>query len=146
MASTFRCRLITPEAQVLDEAATAAVVPCWDGQLGVLPNRAAMVMELGTGELRIDFPDKSAAKGGSRSFFIADGFVQMLNNSLTILAANAVGAEKLNESEAQAELNSLLAKRTEGMSGDELSQHQKAKARAAAKVGAAKGFKARGGF
>ena len=39
------------------------------------------------GELRVDFPDRGNAKGGSRSFFVADGFVQMLNNELTILAA-----------------------------------------------------------
>jgi len=144
--STFRCRLITPEAQVLDEPASAAVIPCWDGYLGVLPNRAAMVMELGTGELRIDFPDKAAARGGSRAFFISDGFVQMLNNSLTILAANAVGAEKLNETDAQAELNALLARKTEGMGVTELEQYHKDKARAQAKLHAARTFKAQGGF
>jgi len=144
--TTFRCRLITPEAQVLDEPASSAVIPCWDGYLGVLPHRAAMVMELGTGELRIDFPDRSTTKGGGRSFFISDGFVQMLNNTLTILAANAVGAEKLNETDAQAELNSLLARKTDGMSTSELAQYHKDKARAEAKLHAARTFKAKGGF
>src|SRR5204862_8052155 len=51
VANTFRCRLITPEAQVLDEPAVGAVIPCWDGQLGILAHRAALVTELGTGEL-----------------------------------------------------------------------------------------------
>jgi F-type H+-transporting ATPase subunit epsilon len=149
MANTFRCRLITPEAQVLDEPAASAVIPCWDGMLGILPHRAALVSELGTGELRIDFPSAGvggAAAGGSRSFFVSDGFVQMLNNSLTILAASAVGAEKLTEADAQAELASINARRTENMTTAELELHQKAKDRAEAKLRAAKTFKAQGGF
>lgn len=146
MATTFRCKLITPEAQVFDDAATAAVIPCWDGLLGILPNRAPMVMQLGTGQLRVDFPDKGGSKGGSRAFFIDDGFVQMVNNELTILAAHAVGAEKLTEADAQAELASINARRTENMSAAELELHNKAKARAEAKLQAARTFKAQGGF
>ncbi|HMN42168.1 MAG TPA: F0F1 ATP synthase subunit epsilon [Phycisphaerales bacterium] len=146
MANSFRCRLITPEAQVLDEPAAAAVIPCWDGMLGILPQRAALVSELGTGELRIDFPSQGNAAGGSRSFFVSDGFVQMLNNSLTILAASAIGAEKLTEADAQAEVASINARRTETMTTVELEQHHKAKARAEAKLRAAKTFKAQGGF
>ncbi len=146
MATSFRCRLITPEAQVLDEQAVSAVIPAWDGQLGVLPHRAAMVTELGTGELKIEFADKGAARGGHRTFFVADGFAQMLNNSLTILAANAIGAEKLSEADAQAELNSLNARRTENLSAVELEQFGKDKKRAEGKLHAARTFKAQGGF
>ncbi len=146
MANTFRCRLITPEAQVLDEPAVSAVIPCWDGQLGILLHRAALVTELGTGELKLEFPDKSGTRGGQRSFFVSDGFAQMLNNSLTILAASAIGAEKLSESEAQAELNSLNARRTEGLSTVDLERLSKDKKRAEAKLHAARTFKAQGGF
>ena len=101
---TFRCRLITREALVLDEPATAAVIPAWDGLMGVLPGRAPIVAQLGTGELRLDFPDSGPAKGGSRAFFVDDGFVQMVNNELTILAVTAIPAESLSETDAQAEL------------------------------------------
>jgi F-type H+-transporting ATPase subunit epsilon len=146
VANSFRCKLITPEAQVLDEQAVSAVIPCWDGQLGILPHRAAMVTELGTGELKIEFADKGTARGGQRSFFVSEGFAQMLNNSLTILAANAVGAEKLSESEAQAELNSLSARRTENLGAVELEQLSKDKKRAEAKLHAARTFKTQGGF
>lgn len=146
MATSFRCKLITPEAQVFDEPAVAAVIPAWDGLLGVLPGRAPMVMQLGTGQLRVDFADRGPAKGGTRAFFVDDGFVQMVDNTLTILAAHAVGAEKLSEGEAQAELNSLSNRRTEGMSPAELAQHQKDKARAEGKLRAARTFKAQGGF
>ena len=144
--SSFKCRVITPQAQVLNDDAVQAIVPCWDGLLGVLPNRAPMVMQLGTGELRVDFADSGAAKGGSRSFFVDDGFVQMIDNTLTVLAASAVGAEQLSESDAQAELAAINALRIDGLNAAELERLKKEKARAEAKLRAAREFKAKGAF
>lgn len=146
MKNSFKCRVITPQAQVLNDEAVQAVVPCWDGLLGVLPNRAPMVMQLGTGELRIDFADMGTAKGGSRSYFVDDGFVQMLDNTLTILAANAVGADQLNETDAQAELAAINALKIDGLNTEELARLKKEKARAEAKLRAAREFKAKGAF
>lgn len=144
--ASFRCKLITPESLVLDNQAVQAVLPAWDGMVGVLPNRSAMVTQLGMGELRIDFADEGQAKGGSRTFFIDDGFAQMLDNELTILAAAAVGAEKLSESDAQAEVASLNARRTDSMTATERGQHEKLKKRAEAKLRAAREFKAKGAY
>jgi F-type H+-transporting ATPase subunit epsilon len=105
---SFRCRLITPAAQVLDEAAVYASVPAWDGLFGVLPNRAPIVAKLGLGELRINLADKS--KSASRSFLVEDGFVQMVNNKLTILAAKAFPVESLTTQDADAELASVQSR------------------------------------
>lgn len=103
-AQTFQCRLITPTAKVLDEPVKYASVPAWDGLFGVLPNRGAIVAKLGLGELRLDFPDTAQAAGGSRSFLVEDGFVQMVNNRLTILASRAIPTETISLSDAQAEV------------------------------------------
>jgi F-type H+-transporting ATPase subunit epsilon len=102
-AKTFQCRLITPVAQVLDEAVTYASVPAWDGLFGVLPGRAPIVAKLGTGELRLELA-VATGKGGERSFLVEDGFVQMVNNKLTVLAARAVPVESLDAASAGAEL------------------------------------------
>jgi F-type H+-transporting ATPase subunit epsilon len=144
MAKTFRCRLITREAQVLDEPAVSAVVPAWDGLFGVLPGRAPIVAQLGTGELRLDFPDSGSAKGGSRSFFVDDGFVQMVNNELTILAVRAIAAESLTESDAQAEVAELAARNEAGLSEADRRQLREDRRRAQAKLTAARNFKGRG--
>lgn len=104
---TFQCKLVTPAAQVLDEPVTYASIPAWDGLFGVRANRAPIVAKLGLGELRLDFPDKGNAKGGSRSFLVDDGFVQMVNNRLTILAAVATPVESLSEADAASELATL---------------------------------------
>jgi F-type H+-transporting ATPase subunit epsilon len=106
-AKTFHCRLITPLAKVLDEPVTYASVPAWDGLFGVLPDHAPLVARLGTGELKLEFPDREGARGGSRSYLVEDGFVQMVNNRLTILAAKALPVEAINAAEAEAELQRL---------------------------------------
>ena len=36
----FKCIIVTPEQQALDESATQAIVPAWDGQVGILTDRA----------------------------------------------------------------------------------------------------------
>lgn len=108
---TFRCRLITPTAQVFDEPVTYVSVPAWDGLTGILPGRGAMVAKLGMGPLRVDFPDREGARGGSRTYLVEDGFVQMVNDRLTILAGNATTAESLVESEANAELAEAQSRR-----------------------------------
>ncbi len=107
---TFRCRLITPEAQVLDTDVTYASIPAWDGLMGFQPGRAPIVAKLGMGELRLDFPDVGQARGGSRYFFIEDGFVQMVSDRLTILARQAAPMEQLTEADAEAELAAARAR------------------------------------
>jgi F-type H+-transporting ATPase subunit epsilon len=144
--SSFRCKLITPEAVVLDEKVVQVILPAWDGQMGVLPGRAAIVTQLGMGELRIDFADSGQAKGGTHSFFVDDGFAQMVNDELTILAASAFGAEKLSEADALAEVNSLNARRTSNLDGQALQALQKEQRRAEGKLRAARAFKAKGAF
>jgi F-type H+-transporting ATPase subunit epsilon len=109
VAKTFRCQLITPTAQVLDEQVVYASVPAWDGLFGVQVDRAPIVAKLGLGELRLDFPSGQGG-GGSRGFLVEDGFVQMVNNKLTVLATKAIPVETLNETEAKAELAEATAR------------------------------------
>jgi len=106
VAKTFRCRLITPKARVLDEDATYVSIPLHDGSAGILPMRAAMLGKLGLGELRIDFP-----AGGSRSYFLDGGFAQMVGDHLKILAQEAIPAERLSATDAKAELAEAEARK-----------------------------------
>jgi F-type H+-transporting ATPase subunit epsilon len=108
--STFRCRVVTPSASLVDERVLYASVPAWDGLMGVLPGRAALLARLGLGELRLDFPDTAQAKGGSRSYFIDGGFVRMTGDELTVIAEKATAVEELNAADAESELRAANAK------------------------------------
>ncbi len=143
---TFQCRLITPEAQVLDEPVEQVIVPAWDGLFGVLADRAPVVARLGMGELRLDFADGAKGKGGARSFFVDGGFVQMVGNRLTVLAAHAKAVEEITESDAKAELGEAAARRTEGLSSTEQDRLRHQKQRAEQKLATVKAVRARGGI
>jgi F-type H+-transporting ATPase subunit epsilon len=143
---TFQCRLITPEAKVLDAPASAAIVPLWDGQMGFLPSRAPIVAKLGLGEMRLDFPDTEKERGGSRSFVVDGGFTHMVNNTLTILATKAIPTETIIESEAQAELAEAEARRTDTETdAAKRAAIQHDRQRAQVKLRAARSFRAKGG-
>lgn len=151
LATSFRCKLITPEAQVLDAPLTAAVLPVWDGSMGILPGRAPIVAKLGTGELRLDFAPStsssgSTSPGGTQSFYVDGGFAQMVGNTLTILASTAISAESLTEAQAQAEVAEAEARRIEEIpdaAGRERARRERERARQ--KLRLARQFRARGG-
>ena len=50
----FQCVVVTPEQQVMDDSITQAILPGEDGFVGVLTDRAPLLMKLGAGPLRID--------------------------------------------------------------------------------------------
>ncbi len=104
MANAFGCTLVTPEQQLFDEQIAYASVPGWDGLLGVAPERAPMLIKLGSGPLRLDL-----ATGNSRWFFVAGGFAQMKNNQLTLVAQGAIEADQLDAAKVKTELQEAQA-------------------------------------
>lgn len=104
MAETFRCTLVTPEEQVLDEQVTYVTFPAWDGQVGVAPGRSALLARVGIGSMRLDFEG-----GASRWYLLEGGFAQMLGDQLTILSDKSTPAENLIASDAARELEAAQA-------------------------------------
>ena len=104
MPDTFQCTLVTPEEQVLDDKVIYASIPAFDGLVGLAPQRAPLVLQLGDGPLRLDYPE-----GGSRWFFVGGGFAQMKDNRLTLLTAEAVAAEDIVRSEQVAAIKEAQA-------------------------------------
>jgi F-type H+-transporting ATPase subunit epsilon len=95
---SFQCTVVTPEQQVLDETVTQAILPAHDGQLGILTNRAPLLVKLGAGALRVDIPG-----GQSRTYFVDGGIAQMKGNKLTVLTDEATPASEIDAETARAE-------------------------------------------
>ncbi len=70
MADTFRCSLVTPERQVLDETVTYAHSRL-SGRSAWMHLRAPLLAKLGDGILRLEF-----VEGGTRWFFLAGGWLR----------------------------------------------------------------------
>jgi F-type H+-transporting ATPase subunit epsilon len=95
---SFQCTIVTPESQVLDDKIDQAILPAHDGEMGILTDRAPLLVKLGVGPLRIDM-------GGTHKLFLIDGGVaQMRENKLTILTTLATPKEELNPEAAKADL------------------------------------------
>jgi F-type H+-transporting ATPase subunit epsilon len=94
----FQCVIVTPEQQILDEKLTQAILPGHDGEVGILTDRAPLLMKLGTGSLRLD-----VAGGSRRVLFVSGGVAQMKDNRLTIVTNEAIAPEDIDIESARAE-------------------------------------------
>ena len=126
MANTFHVSVITPERAVLESDATFAAVPAHDGELGILHNRAPLLYRLGAGLLRLDTPT------GKRALFVAGGFVQMVENRLTILTEVARDVDQLDRAAAERALADARAMK--GVTEAEFNARQRALASARAQL------------
>ena len=96
MPATFKISVVTPERQVLAAEARSAVLPAYDGELGILPKRAALLTRLGSGTLRVE-----EASGTKRTLFISGGFAQMVDDKLTLLTEEARDPQTVTAEVAQ---------------------------------------------
>ena len=90
-----RVTVVTPEKAAFDGAAEFVVLPMYDGELGVLAERAPLIGRLGAGELRLTSGGRTTAR-----FFVESGFVQVRNNVVTVLTARAVKAADVTQAAA----------------------------------------------
>ena len=84
MAEPMNLRVVSPQQAVYDGPAASIVVPAWDGRVGILPGHAPMITSLGEGDLVIDVPG-----GGSETFYVADGVLQVEGDRITVLTEYA---------------------------------------------------------
>lgn len=97
-SGTFQCSVVTPARAVLECDAKSVVLPAWDGEIGILRNRAPLVCRLGIGELRVETPTER------HTMFLDGGFAEMSDNRLTILTSAARLPEELTQEEIDANL------------------------------------------
>ena len=134
--SELQCTIATPEQLVFQRAARSVVVPAVDGELGILPRHAPLVGMLGFGELRVETAgDASGAGGGKSRFFVKEGFLQILGDQVTVLAAEAVPLSELDVEKDEAALLELESSPpTSGASFEERERYQRSLKVAKARV------------
>jgi len=85
MADRLRLVLLTPEQQVVDQEVLEVTAPGVDGQIGVLPDHAALVTTLDPGTVSYKTPS------GASSFEVSGGFAEVRDNVMTVLATATDG-------------------------------------------------------
>jgi len=94
----FKCVIVNPEQQMLDESVEQVILPAHDGLVGILENRAPLLVKLGIGPLRVDLAGRK-----SRYFAVDGGVAQMKDNSLTVITESAIASGDINAESARAE-------------------------------------------
>ncbi|HEY2720346.1 MAG TPA: ATP synthase F1 subunit epsilon [Chitinophagaceae bacterium] len=86
--------ILTPEKKLFSGEVYGVQMPGISGSFEVLEKHAPLVSALKTGRIKV-LKDKSASTGqGNVSFFdIKDGFVEVLNNKVSVLVEGATPVE-----------------------------------------------------
>ena len=123
---SFQVVIVTPEHQVLDESFESVVLPAHDGQIGLLTDRAPLLVKLGQGPLEL------TARAGQppRRFYVEGGIAQMKDNHLTVLTQIAIPAGEISAESARAELAEATAQRVVDDASFEDRQRRMQRARA----------------
>ena len=117
----LECTLTTPEELVFEGAVDSVTIPAADGEMGFLPRHAPLVGSLGFGELRVASQD-----GGQQAFFVNGGFVQVVDDRVTVLAVEAQAVADLDAESARADLSELESSPPEpGADVEELQEHSR---------------------
>lgn len=89
--ASLHLKIVTPEKMIFDEEVNQVNLPTEEGEIGILPHHTNLMAKLTPGELVIK-------KGGKvDTLAVGDGFLQMADNTLTIMTDLATYAQDIDE-------------------------------------------------
>ncbi|MFT8243641.1 F0F1 ATP synthase subunit epsilon [Roseomonas sp. BN140053] len=96
MADTFELELVSPERLLLSRPVEMVTVPAAEGEMGVLPGHAPMIVALRGGVIRVRENGADTEK-----LFVMGGFAEITPTRVTVLADDAKPVANLSRSEAE---------------------------------------------
>src|ERR1700686_2493635 len=93
--NTLHVEVVTAERELYNGEADMVSAQGTEGQLGILPRHAALLTTLAPGELRIRLA------GAEEPLFVSGGFLEVSNNTVTVLADTAEHAEEIDQARAE---------------------------------------------
>jgi F-type H+-transporting ATPase subunit epsilon len=91
--------VVTAETTVLDETAEFVALPLFDGEIGIAPLHSPMIGRLGYGEMRVTHA------GHVARYYLDGGFVQVVDDVVSVLTGRALPAGSLDVAVAVEQLN-----------------------------------------
>jgi len=99
LADTFEIEIATPERLLAREKAIRAQIPAKEGYIGVLPDHASLLSELGIGAMTYTTPDDHRFSPAIRG-----GFLEIHNNVVRVLSDIAEKGQEIDVSQAEKDL------------------------------------------
>ena len=92
---TLRLEIVTPEARTYSDDVEMVVVPGVEGELGILPRHIPLLTALKPGELKV------TRNGQNLYLAVGEGFVEVTQDSVTVLTDMAIEEKAINEAAAE---------------------------------------------
>jgi F-type H+-transporting ATPase subunit epsilon len=94
--ATFQLEFVSPEKLLLSRPVEMALLPAADGQMGVLPGHAPMIVALRGGVISVR---EDGAE--TESLFVPGGFAEITPTRVTVLADEATPVGQLSRADAE---------------------------------------------
>ena len=121
----FTLSIVTQEKIILEQGVSSVIAPGSEGYLGILTNHAPLITALVPGKLTI-----KDSEGKESVFAISGGFLEVSNNTATILADSVEPAVEIKISRAEAAWKRAMARLQHKDAGVDVERAAKAKLRA----------------
>ena len=96
MSEEFKVEIVNPEKSFLiKENVSEAVVPGFEGEMGILKDHIAIISFLKPGIIKI------LSKSGNENFYVEDGIVEFKDNILSILTSSIFNIADLDKTKQQ---------------------------------------------
>ncbi len=110
---TLSLEIVSPEKLLLSKPVDMVVIPAAEGEMGVLPNHAPMIVLLRSGTIRLTIGGAVA-----ESLYVTGGFAEVTPTRVTVLANEATPVGELSKEEgakrlAAAEADYAAASKTD---------------------------------
>ncbi|WP_149536113.1 ATP synthase F1 subunit epsilon [Siccirubricoccus phaeus] len=97
--ATFQFELVSPEKLLLSRPVEMATIPAIEGEMGVLPGHAPMIVALRGGVIRVQENGTE-----TEALFVAGGFAEISAARVTVLADEATPLSSLSRAESEQRL------------------------------------------
>ena len=91
----LKFEMVTAERMVYSDDVDVVIAPGVEGQLGILPNHASLLTMLQPGDLVV------RKEGEETEMFVSGGFLEVMQNRVTLLADVAERAEEIDIARAE---------------------------------------------
>ena len=96
MSEEFKVEIVNPEQSFLSkEDVTEAIVPAFEGEMGILKDHISIISFLKPGIISIQ------AKSGEEKFYVEDGIIGFKNNNLSILTSSIFNIKEIEKNKLQ---------------------------------------------
>ena len=108
MANMVEFELVSPQKLVRSEAVEMVVVPCVEGDVGVLAGHTPLIATVRPGFIDVHENNKVRER-----IFVGGGFVEISAERCTVLAEEAVPSNELNRADAESRLEAARTRRAD---------------------------------